>query len=112
LNDLAEQFTNKPVVFISVTSENEDVVRLFLKSHPMITWVGLDDYEVLNKEFHVEGIPHAVRIRSSPGKSSSLMRPVANLSSQPVSGFFPDAKGCKRKFFRVVSNSENTEPIP
>jgi uncharacterized protein (TIGR03435 family) len=60
LNDLAKQFKNKPVVFISVTSENEDVVRLFLKSHPMITWVGLDDYEVLNKEFHVEGIPHAV----------------------------------------------------
>jgi uncharacterized protein (TIGR03435 family) len=60
LNDLAEQFTNKPVVFLSVTSENEDVVRLFLKSHVMKAWVGLDDYEVLNKAFHVMGIPHAV----------------------------------------------------
>jgi uncharacterized protein (TIGR03435 family) len=60
LNDLAEQFKNKPVVFISVTSENENVVRGFLKSHPMKAWVGLDDYEVLNKAFRVEGIPHAV----------------------------------------------------
>src|ERR1039457_5194390 len=51
LNDLAEQFKDKPVVFISVTSENEDVVRIFLKNHPMKTWVGLDDYEVLNKAF-------------------------------------------------------------
>ncbi len=60
LNDLAEQFKNKPVVFISVTSENEEVVRLFLKNHSMKTWVGLDDYETLSKAFHVEGIPHAV----------------------------------------------------
>ena len=60
LNDLAEQFKNKPVVFISVTSENEEVVRLFLKNHPMKTWVGLDDYQVLNKAFRVQGIPHLV----------------------------------------------------
>jgi thiol-disulfide isomerase/thioredoxin len=72
LNDLAEQFKNKPVVFISVTSENEYVVRILLNNHPMKTWVGLDDYEVLNKAFHVQGIPHAVivdvngRIRASP----------------------------------------------
>jgi uncharacterized protein (TIGR03435 family) len=60
LNDLAEQFKDKPMVFISVTSENEEVVRLFLKSHPMKAAVMLDDFEVLNKAFHVVGIPHAV----------------------------------------------------
>ena len=53
LNDLVEQFKDKPVVFISVTSESEDVVQLFLKSHSMKAWLGLDDYEVLNKAFHV-----------------------------------------------------------
>jgi hypothetical protein len=52
-NDLTEQSKDKPVVFISVTSENEDVVRLFLKNHPVKTSVGLDDYEVLNKTFLV-----------------------------------------------------------
>jgi uncharacterized protein (TIGR03435 family) len=60
LNDLAEQFKDKPVVFVSVTSENEEVVRLFLRNHPMQSWVGIDDYEILNKAFHVQGIPHAV----------------------------------------------------
>jgi uncharacterized protein (TIGR03435 family) len=74
LKDLAEQFKNKPVVFISVTSENEDVVRLFLKSHPMKTWVGLDDYEVLNKEFHVEGIPHAVIVDAN-GHIAAITHP-------------------------------------
>lgn len=74
LNDLAEQFRNKPIVFISVTSENEDVVRLFLKRHPMIAWVGLDDYEVLNKEFHVEGIPHAV-IVDAKGRIAAITHP-------------------------------------
>jgi uncharacterized protein (TIGR03435 family) len=48
-----------------VTSENEDVVRLFLKNHPMESWVGLDDYEILNKAFHVQGIPHAVIVDES-----------------------------------------------
>lgn len=74
LNDLAEQFKDKPVVFISVTSENEDVVRLFLKNHPMKTWVGLDDYEVLNKAFHVQGIPHTV-IVDATGHIAAITHP-------------------------------------
>ena len=74
LNDLVEQFKNKPVVFISVTSENEEAVRLFLKNHPMRTWVGLDDYEVLNKAFHVEGIPHAV-IVDAGGHIAAITHP-------------------------------------
>jgi uncharacterized protein (TIGR03435 family) len=74
LNGLAEQFKNKPVVFISVTSENEDVVRLFLKNHPMKTWIGLDDYEIVNKAFHVQGIPHAV-IVDAEGHIAAIAHP-------------------------------------
>jgi uncharacterized protein (TIGR03435 family) len=74
LNDLAEQFKNKAVIFISVTSENEDVVRFFLKHHPMKTWVGLDDYEILNKVFHVQGIPHAV-IVDAEGHIAAIAHP-------------------------------------
>ncbi|HKI68997.1 MAG TPA: TIGR03435 family protein [Verrucomicrobiae bacterium] len=74
LNELVEEFKGKPVVFISVTSENEDVVRLFLKKHPIKAWIGLDDYEVLNKEFHVEGIPHAV-IVGSDGRIAAIAHP-------------------------------------
>jgi uncharacterized protein (TIGR03435 family) len=76
LNDLVEQFTNKPVVFISVTSENEDVVRPFLKTHSMKAWVGLDDYEVLNKAFHVTGIPHAV-IVDPQGHIAAIAHPAS-----------------------------------
>ncbi|HEY5297897.1 MAG TPA: TIGR03435 family protein [Verrucomicrobiae bacterium] len=74
LNDLAEQFKGKPVVFISVTSENEDVVRLFLKNHSSKAWIGLDDYEVLNQAFHVEGIPHAV-IVDATGHIAAITHP-------------------------------------
>jgi len=74
LNDLVEQFKDKPVVFISVTSENEDAVRIFLRNHPMKTWVGLDDYQVLNKEFYVQGIPHAVVIDTN-GRIAAIAYP-------------------------------------
>jgi thiol-disulfide isomerase/thioredoxin len=60
MNDLVDQFRDKPVVFISVTSENEDVVQAFLKTHQLKACVGIDDYEVLNHAYQVEGIPHAI----------------------------------------------------
>ncbi len=74
LNELADKFKDQPVVFLSVTSENEDVVRLFLKSHPMKSWVGLDDYESLKTGFHVMGIPHAV-IVDAQGKIAAIAHP-------------------------------------
>ncbi len=74
LNDLADQFKDKSVVFISVTSENEGVVQGFLKNHPMKATVGLDDYEVLNKAFHVVGIPHAV-IVDAGGRIAAISHP-------------------------------------
>ena len=74
VNDLVEQFKDKPVVFISVTSENEDVVKLFLKSHPMKPCIGVDDYEILNKAFHVQGIPHAV-IVDATGHIAAIAHP-------------------------------------
>lgn len=76
LNDLVEQFHGKPVVFLSVTSENEDVVRLFLKKHPINSWIALDDYEKLNKAFHVQGIPHAV-IVNAQGRIAAITHPAA-----------------------------------
>jgi uncharacterized protein (TIGR03435 family) len=74
LNDLVEQFKDKPVVFISVTSENEEVVRLFLKNHPIKAAVMLDDFEVLNKAFHVVGIPHAF-IVDTAGRIAAIANP-------------------------------------
>ncbi len=76
LNHLAEQFKSKPIVFISVSDENEDVVRRFLKNHPMNSRVALDDYDVLNKAFHVAAIPHAV-IVDATGHIAAIANPVS-----------------------------------
>jgi uncharacterized protein (TIGR03435 family) len=74
LNELVEQFKDKPVVFISVTSENEDVVRVFLKNHPLKASILLDDFETLNKAFHVAGIPHTVIVDAS-GHIAAITHP-------------------------------------
>jgi uncharacterized protein (TIGR03435 family) len=74
LNELVDQFKGKPVVFISVTSENEDVVRLFLKNHPIKSSVMLDDFETLNKAFHVASIPHTVIVDAS-GHIAAIAHP-------------------------------------
>lgn len=74
VNELVEQFKDKPVVFISVTSENDDVVRNFVKNHPINASIGIDDYEVLNKAFHVQAIPHAV-IVDATGHIAAITHP-------------------------------------
>jgi len=74
LNDLVEQFKDRPVVFISVSSENEETVRLFLNNHPIKASVMLDDFEALNKVYHVVGIPHAVIVDAS-GRIAAITPP-------------------------------------
>jgi uncharacterized protein (TIGR03435 family) len=74
MNSLVKEFQDKPVVFLSVTAENEDIVRLFLKTRPIAASVALDDYEVLNKAFHVQGIPHVV-IVSREGRIAAIADP-------------------------------------
>jgi uncharacterized protein (TIGR03435 family) len=42
LNELATAFKDKPVVFLSITDENSNVVRAFLDKQPMSGWGGID----------------------------------------------------------------------
>lgn len=76
LNRMADQFKRKPIVFISVSDENEDVVRRFLKNHSINAWVALDNYDVLNKAFHVVAIPHAV-IVDATGRIAAVANPAS-----------------------------------
>ena len=110
LNDLVEQFKDKPVVFISVTSENEDVVRLFLKNHSMKAWLGLDDYEVLNKAFHVTGIPHAVIVDAS-GHIAAITHP-ADLKPEHLEEVLAGKKCSLPEpvVYTVDKSSENAVP--
>ena len=64
LNDLADQFKNKPVQFIAITAEDEAIVSKFLVKKPLHTWIGLDANDATNKAYHVTGIPTTVVIRA------------------------------------------------
>jgi len=111
MNDLVDQFSNRPVVFISVTSENEDVVRLFLKSHPLKACPGLDDYQSVNQAFHVQGIPHAV-IVDAAGRIAAIAHPMSLtpehleevLAGKPCTLPPPAVHTVDRASAKVVSN--------
>jgi uncharacterized protein (TIGR03435 family) len=75
-NELVESFKDRPVVFLSVSAENEGAVRLFLNKRPIKSWVGLDDFEVLNKAFDVKGIPHTV-IVGADGRIAAITHPAS-----------------------------------
>ena len=57
LNQLNEEFRDKPVRFISVTREGEDVVAPFLKKKEMKSWIGLDTDRSVFKAYGIRRIP-------------------------------------------------------
>ena len=76
LNELVEQFSNR-VVFISISDDNRDYLKKFLKRKPINSWVVLDG--LLNPTrtaFDVHGFPHTVIVDAS-GKIAALTNPAA-----------------------------------
>src|SRR5438477_4152018 len=60
-NGLADSFKDRPVRFLAVTDENEQVVATFLKRTPIHSWVGLDGLGQSTRDaYRIEGIPTAV----------------------------------------------------
>jgi uncharacterized protein (TIGR03435 family) len=57
LNELAAQFKDRPVVFLSVTDEERAVVESFLKKRPIQGWTGIAKRKKLGENYGVEGIP-------------------------------------------------------
>jgi thiol-disulfide isomerase/thioredoxin len=74
MNQLAERFSGKPVVFISVTDESEADVRAFLKDHRMDSWIAPEAGAGLFKAFRVYGRPHTVLINRD-GKVAAFTYP-------------------------------------
>jgi uncharacterized protein (TIGR03435 family) len=58
LNELAERFKEKNVVFISLTEEPRAMVEPFLKRKPIKGWVALDTDHHASEAYGVTGIPH------------------------------------------------------
>jgi uncharacterized protein (TIGR03435 family) len=57
LNELAEKFRDRPVVFLSVTDEEQPVVEAFLKNRPISGWVGIAHTQSPLSSYGVDGIP-------------------------------------------------------
>lgn len=80
LNELAEQFKDKPVQFIAVTAENERVVKEFLQRFPIKAWVGIDAFKAMNRAYGIVGIPHSVIVDTN-GVIAAIMYPM-NLKAE------------------------------
>jgi thiol-disulfide isomerase/thioredoxin len=65
-NELAVAFKEKPVVFLAITDENEDVVSAFLKRTPIHSWIGIDGVgRPMRDVFGVDGIPTTFVVNQS-----------------------------------------------
>jgi uncharacterized protein (TIGR03435 family) len=58
LNDLVEQFSGKPVVFLSISDDNADRLKQFLQRKPIKSWLALDgSFSPTKAAFGIYGIP-------------------------------------------------------
>lgn len=58
LNDLVEQFSGKPVVFLSISDDNADRLKQFLQRRPIKSWLALDGpFNPTRTAFGIVGIP-------------------------------------------------------
>ncbi|HUP59880.1 MAG TPA: TlpA disulfide reductase family protein [Thermoanaerobaculia bacterium] len=64
-NRLAVEFKDRPVVFLSVTDEPEEVVRKFLEKHPIEGFVAIDLDGSVFQQHNVKGRPFTVLIDRS-----------------------------------------------
>jgi uncharacterized protein (TIGR03435 family) len=75
LNDLVDEFRQKPVVFLSVTGENEEHVKAFSKRKPIGGWIAIDSfYDVTRTAFGVNAIPTTFIVDAS-GKIVAITHP-------------------------------------
>ncbi len=74
-NQLVDDFSGKPVVFLSVSDENGDHVKAFLKRRAIKGWIALDGpLAATQSAFDVKGIPHTV-IVDRQGKIAAITHP-------------------------------------
>ncbi len=80
-NELVESFKNKPVVFISISDDNGDYLKSFLKRKPIKGWVVLDGpLDLTQTAFGFQGWPYTVIVDAS-GKVAAITHPALLKSS-------------------------------
>jgi len=60
LNEVYKKYKDKGLEVIGVTDEDKQTVRNFEKTVPIEYTVAFDAYKKLNKDFGIQGIPHAM----------------------------------------------------
>ena len=60
LNEVYKKYKDKGLEIIGVTDEDKQTVRNFEKTVPIEYTVAFDPYENLEKDFGIQGIPHAM----------------------------------------------------
>jgi hypothetical protein len=60
LNEVYKKYKDKGLEIIGVTDEDKPTVRNFEKTVPIEYTVAFDPYEKLEKDFGIQGIPHAM----------------------------------------------------
>src|SRR5579883_690408 len=76
LNQLAEEFRDRPIVFLSAIEDEAPVVEEFLKKRPIRGWVGIAQKARLFQNYGVEDVPRTVLIDSG-GRIAAVTRPDA-----------------------------------
>lgn len=92
LNSLADEFKDKPVKFIAVTDEDEDVIRGFLEHRAISGWIGLDTDRSTFSAYKIRERPSTVVVNAK-GEIAAKLYPLAIdkkllddvLSGKPVS---------------------------
>ncbi len=59
-NELVDTFKDKPVIFIAITDQHDQIVSAFLKRMPIYSWVGLDGVGLPNSELLPEVLDRRV----------------------------------------------------
>lgn len=62
LNELADEFADRPVKFISITDEEPELIEQFIERREMKSWVGIDNERATFNSYAVMGIPHTVLV--------------------------------------------------
>ena len=75
LNELVNEFSSRPVVFLGISEDNKDHLKAFLKRTPIQGWLALDQpFNPTRTGFDVVGVPHTVIIDST-GKIAAITYP-------------------------------------
>jgi uncharacterized protein (TIGR03435 family) len=122
LNELAEKFKDRPVVFLSVTDEDPAVVEAFLKKRPIGGWVGIAHSASPLSAYGVDRIP-ATFLIDATGKlagntdpdmlSASMLEDlIAGRSLPPVELTIRTFGGTNSLYSRRGRNSLEMHGIP